>query len=235
MKASTLFTAILAAGLLGSPAAQAQVLNPNFDLNLSGWSVIGDVGVRNQAAYLTTAFSGLPGDDDEVNFNYSGNDIVSSFDLEEFAGLTFGALDPDALNSIFAFEGSALKQTFNVQAGESIAFAWQLFTNDVGGSDFAFAVINGEIFTLGTSAGASTFPGTYGFSAETGLGFFASTPFATAQSVTLTIGVADAGLDGVVSSALSVDSVAVVPEPASAGLLGGAALLGLILRRRRQA
>jgi hypothetical protein len=212
--------------------AFAQVTNPNFDVGLSGWTFVGDAAVRDGAAYLTTATSTLPGDDGGSVFNFSGNDTVDSFTLEGFAGLTQGALDPDRGNTIFAHEGSAIKQTFNVVVGDFVGFSWQLFTNEASGNDYAFVVLNGVLMTLGTSAGASP-AGTYGFDEKTGVGNFSSTVFTSNQTITLTIGVVDAGFDGSVTSALRIDTVT-VPEPRNYALLGIAAAFGvhLLVRRR---
>jgi len=231
MKRNKLIT-LLAAGLLATSSSFAQITNTSFDINLTGWTTQGDVAVRDAWAYLTTAVTPAPFDDGAISFNFSGTTVVDAFSLEGFAGLLPGELDPDSPNSVFAFEGSAIQQTFNVQAGDFINFNWQLLTNENGGNDYAFVVIDGVLTTLGTSAAAAP-TGSYGFAEQTGAGSFQTAVYASAQTVTLTLGIVDAGLDGSVSSALRVEYVA-VPEPSTFALLGLAAF-AVVLRKRRKA
>lgn len=231
MKTNLLITTAFAILLAASPLF-AQV-NPNFDTNLSGWTTTGDASVRDGTAYLTTATSVGPGDDGVSNFNFSGTNIVDSLALETFAGLASGALDPDPANSVFAFEGSAIKQTFNVQAGDFIGFTWQLLTNEASGNDYAFVFLDGVFATLGTSASATP-TSIYGFSRATNTGSFLSSTFTTAQTITLTVGIVDAGSDGATSSALRFDTVT-IPEPSTYALLALSAVVGFFFLHRRNA
>jgi len=231
MKTKILLATAVAA-LLSAGAVTAQIVNPNFDLDLTGWTTTGDVAPRSGGAFLTTATNILPGDDGPTEFNFSTFNVVDSFTLETFAGFASGGLDPDAANSVFAFEGSAIQQTFNVEAGDFIGFTWQLFTNETSGDDYAFVGIDGALFVLGTSASASS-GSSFDYSRRTGLATYNSAVFLSAQTVILTIGVVDAGPDGAVSSALLIDA-AVVPEPSTFALLALASFVGWVAYGRRR-
>ena len=117
MKAQKLFQSSLLAAALSlalSSNAMANVVNGGFAGNsLIGWDKLGDVTTASGGAFLTTA--SLFDDDfpeDAATFNASGTAAydVALGGFEAFAGLNAGDLDtPD-----FAYEGSLLKQTFNV-------------------------------------------------------------------------------------------------------------------------
>ena len=219
-------------GLLFAGNAMAAVTNGGFAGNsLTGWSTLGDVTTASGGAFLTTA--SLADDDfpeDDATFNASGTSAydVASGGFEAFAGLNAGDLDsPD-----FAYEGSLLKQTFTVNAGDTLSFNWNMFTNEgAAGADYAFVAINGTLTTLANASNASLASVPYSFS--TGASVFSQT-FASASSVTLAFGVVDLGDYGV-TSALWLDNVALtaaVPEPETyAMLLAG---LGFIVASSRR-
>ena len=219
-------------GLLFAGNAMAAVTNGGFAGNsLTGWSTLGDVTTASGGAFLTTA--SLLDDDfpeDAATFNASGTSAynIGSGGFEAFAGLNAGDLDsPD-----FAYEGSLLKQTFNVNAGDTLSFNWNMFTNEgAAGADYAFVAINGALTTLANASNASLASVPYSFS--TGASLFSQT-FASASSVTLAFGVVDLGDEGV-TSALWLDNVALtaaVPEPETyAMLLAG---LGFIVASSRR-
>lgn len=87
-------------------------------------------------------------------------------DIESFLGLSAGALEP-AVDSNGgagnATNGSAAKTTLTVEAGDIISFSW-VFDNGESGSealefnDFAFVVINGEVFELADSGAGNLQP-----------------------------------------------------------------------------
>ncbi len=220
-------------GLLFAGNAMAAVTNGGFAGNsLTGWSTLGDVTTASGGAFLTTASLEFQDDftEDAGTFNASG---TSAYDValggfEAFAGLNAGDLDsPD-----FAYEGSLLKQTFTVNAGDTLSFNWNMFTNEgAAGADYAFVAINGALTTLATASNASLASVPYSFS--TGASVFSQT-FASASSVTLAFGVVDLGDYGV-TSALWLDNVALtaaVPEPETyAMLLAG---LGFIVASSRR-
>lgn len=218
--------AALAAGLLSGGNAFA-VTNGDFTVSLAGWDAVGDASVQSSAALLTTAYDA--NDDVAGNFNFSGASAQDAPVLESQAGLTSGALGN-------AWDGSLIKQTFTVNAGDTLSFQWNFLSNEgtSGQPDFGFVVINGALTQLGSVAQASVTPGLNGFAAQTGWNTFSQT-FANAGSVTLALGVVDAN-DVVTTSALMVDQVTLsaVPEPGALMLLGaGLVASGWSQRRRR--
>lgn len=189
-------------------AAQAHALD---------WTLLGDVQRNGDAVALTTAFN----DADEGPFNLSGSPAAWIDQVEAAAGVAPGALDiPDEP----AYEGSVARTSFTVAAGDTLSFNWSFATQETLFQDRAFAVVNGQLFTLATRAGAV--PGSGSFSIT----------FASPGTATLAVGVVDTG-DVLGVSSLSVQNVtlAPVPEPAGWALwLGGAAALAGLGRLRRQ-
>ncbi|MES2500824.1 MAG: PEP-CTERM sorting domain-containing protein [Pseudomonadota bacterium] len=230
LKAGLIATTV---GLLLAGNAMAAVTNGSFAGNsLNGWSTLGDVTTASGGAFLTTASLDFQDDfaEDAGTFNASG---TSAYDIalggfEAFAGLNAGALDTD---SEFVFEGSLLKQTFTVNAGDTLSFNWNMFTNEGANQDFAFVAVNGALTKLAQSSNALTPSVPYALS--TGASFFSQT-FATASSVTLAFGIVDVN-DYNETSALWFDNVqltAAVPEPETyAMLLAG---LGFIVASSRR-
>lgn len=219
--------AALAAGLLSAGNAFA-VTNGDFSVSLAGWDAAGDVSVQSGAALLTTAYDGT--DDDTLgSFNFSGFAAVDAPVIESAAGLASGALGN-------AWDGSLIKQTFTVNAGDTLSFQWNFLSNEpVLGNlpDFGFVVIDGTVTQLGGVAQATVTPGLNGFAAQTGWNTFSQT-FANAGTVTLALGVVDAD-DVVTTSALMVDQVTLsaVPEPGALVLLGAGLVASGWTRRRR--
>lgn len=189
-----------------------------FITDISAWSQFGDVGFISGAATTTNAVS--TGTDDLVNLNLSGNDPGADVGLEAFSLVDFFA------NGYTAMEGSALKQTFSVLAGESVSFNWQFLTND-SLDDIAFASLDGVFILLADSAAATSGPA-FGFSQSVS-GTYTSAPFGAPATVTLALGVADTD-DFSVSSALRVPTI--VPEPSAPMLFCIAALFASTRRRR---
>ncbi|WP_374495905.1 hypothetical protein [Zoogloea sp.] len=224
-----LSTALLLGAFIANPA-KAAVINGDFTAGLTGWDSLGDVAVLAGAARLSTA--SLDVDDFPAAagaFNLSGNaaaPVGQPGGVEEFAGLPLGQLDPDPLNGSWAFEGSALRQTLAVQAGDTLRFDWHLGSNEdplIGMNDYAFVVIGGVLAVLD-----DVFTGL-------GSGSFSHT-FNAAGSIDVVFGIVDVG-DYVGSSWLSIDAVriATTPQPVSApgSLALALAGVGVLARRLR--
>jgi len=227
MKIETI--AIIAAAFAALPA-QAQVLNGDFSSGLTSWTPLGDVSVQSGAAFLTTASVTFEDDAPALAgaFNFSGTAAADSTNiLDTFSNLSVGALDPDAGSLIYAYEGSALKQSFTVAAGDVISFQWQFLTNDPL-ADYAYVVINGTKTDLGQASLAGTPSSPFAF--ESGVNTFFSQVFPSAQTVDFVVGVVDVN-DFNGTTALQFDNVQIVPEPSTA-MLALVGLLGLAGRRR---
>lgn len=227
---------VLTASLLGlALASQASaVVNGSFASGLSGWSTLGDVSAASGSAFLTNA--SLTFDDDFPTaagaFNVSGTSAADvAFDsVETFVGLTPGGLDPDAANGIFAFEVSALTQSFTVLAGQTLTFDWKFLTNEGAQPDYAFVVIDGVRTTLAATLDANAPSNPFAF--ETAVAAYSHT-FLSTGTAFIAFGVVDVNDYGV-TSALQIDNVQVIPEPGTYAMLIGAAALGLALWRRRE-
>lgn len=229
----------LSLGLGASATFAAPLTNGSFANGLNGWTAIGDViATGAPSAVLTTAFA--DGADDAINLNLSGTSAVlanQAGGLEELAGLGFGALD---FNGQLAFEGSALTQSFFVNAGDVLSFDFSFLTNEdslasVFNNDGAFVSINGVGTLLSSAVSATAVNGQGPFSFGSNGSF--SFTFTQSGTVNLAIGVFDAN-DSAVSSTLSVSNMNVtpaVPEPTSVALvLAGLAVATVVQRRTRR-
>ncbi len=205
--------ALLLAATAG--AAQAQVANGNFGAGTAGWNPVGDIAVSAGTMRLTTAYNA----DDDAPFNLSGSPAAYIDQVEAGAGVAAFALD---LTGEPAYEGSVAHQSFAVLAGQTLTFSWSFSTLEATFQDRAFAVVDGQLFTLATRSNAPA--GTQTFSHT----------FAAAGTATLAFGVVDTGdFNGVSTLAVSDVSLAAVPEPAEwALMLAGGAALALARRRR---
>ncbi|MDO9075330.1 MAG: PEP-CTERM sorting domain-containing protein [Rubrivivax sp.] len=208
-----LIAAATLALLAGSASAQADTGS------LAGWTVLGDVVVQTGAIVLTTAYA-ESGDPDQP-FNLSGNSAADITLVEAAAGLPTYALDLPEPE--YGREGSLVAQSFTVAAGDTLRFNWSFSTLEDQFQDHAFAVVDGQVYTLATA-------GTPGLATQA----FAYS-FASAGTATLALGVIDTG-DFLGVSTLSVSSLTVtaVPEPATLALwLAGLGVVSAVARRRR--
>ncbi|MFT3735769.1 MAG: PEP-CTERM sorting domain-containing protein [Rhodocyclaceae bacterium] len=231
--------ALCALMAVGSQAVSAAPTNGNFSAGLTGWAVAGDVAVLGSSAYAQLTTATLGNDDWPAAagaFNVSGNETAAAWQLESFFGLSAGTLDPDAAGFVFASEGSAIRQTVTVAAGDTLSFDWNFLSNEAGFAaqpDYAFVVIGDSVIRLADSTDSLAPSAVYG--GQTGAQHFSYT-FTSGGNVVLGFGVVDAG-DGSVTSALSLDAVQIsaVPEPTTAMmLLAGLGIAGFAARRNKR-
>lgn len=198
------------------------------------WETFGDVELLGNGANLSNNALVREdlnfGDDTDFNFSFNPAGFVGFFDdtLEDFLGLDIGALDMGG----FALEGSALKQTFEAKAGDTLSFAWNFLTNEefLAFNDYSFITIDDTVTKLADIVDATLPSDPYQF--ETGVSNFSYT-FENAGTYTVGLGVVDIN-DFEISSALSVRNVAIasapdesVPEPSAVLALLAVGLLGL--------
>ena len=146
----------------------------------------------------------------------TGAGSVSDSALETFGGFYAGALDAEMGTNVI--EGSAIKSTIEVEAGDTLSFDWVWDTDDyLPYNDFAFVGlsllgIEDILASVAISGDYGTTSGSYSWTAG------------AAGVLTYVIGVVDVG-DSAVTSYLNVSKLSPVPVPAAA-LLFGSALLG---------
>jgi hypothetical protein len=227
-----LAAAVLTASLFATAARADVRLGEDFSSDdAAGWQTAGDVSEQDNAGdryiALTTA-SPVFEDDFPLPaglFNLSGvAPIETGLALETLIGAAPGAFD---LGDDFAYEGSAIRRTVNVNVGDILRFDWLLATNEIGAEarpDFAFLSVDGEVTRIASVADATS-ASTLDFLADTGIRSFEYV-FSRGGSVQLVFGVVDVGDFGV-TTALAIDNVSItaVPEPESwalmlAGLIG---------------
>ncbi len=215
---------------LSAAPAVAQLTNGDFSAGLAAWNSIGDVGIRADGAFLTTANAG--GIDNDASLNFTGNSAVPGAFIETTLFFPAGALDPDNAGGILAIEGSLLYRDFTVQAGQILRFDYIFYSNELS-ADFAFVLFDALRTDLESQPRLA--PADYGYDYATGAKFFSSAPASETRTVRLAIGIIDIG-DENGASALRVDNITLtaVPEPASFATLAGLTALALTAGRRRQ-
>jgi hypothetical protein len=238
---------ITVAGLMVSSAeaSRAAIVNGSFETgNFAGWDTTGQTSVE------TSAFGVMP-----VNGNYQAvlqtcifigacddnQSLTNASGLESFLGLS-----SSELSNLGVTEGSAIKQSVNVNAGDILSFSWNFLTDEVPANtdynDFAFFTLNNSLYSLAdTQASFPVNPSFSHLAKETGYQTYTiSIPIAGIY--TLGFGVVDvdetSGGDTTVNSALLVDNVkltsaaAKVPEPDT--ILGLLLILGLTTKYKRK-
>ncbi|KAF3884363.1 MULTISPECIES: PEP-CTERM sorting domain-containing protein [Nostocales] len=197
------------ASLLLVPS-QAAVINGNFDNDLKNWEAKGSVNLIDGQA-LMSAY---------------GDDVTV---VETFLELSDGTLN--AVNRTSAANGSAIKQTITVNAGDILSFNWKFQGGDyLPFNDFSFYSINSIAYKLADIAQVGSFEESSSQTFHT---------FQTAGTYTIGFGVLNA-LDTSGTSFLAIDNVKVsstttVPEPASIiGILTISAISGTSALKRKQ-
>jgi hypothetical protein len=231
----------LAVLFLGSGTAKADIVNGGFETgDFTGWSTLGNnsvVGALGNINPPQGSFQAL------VDNNAPS---VSAASLAAFLGITSAQLQATIPSGNTPFDGSGIKQTVSVNAGDKLTFQWNFLTDEAIGdstfNDTGFVTIvpsANPAQTLASTLSSGFISGdSSGFGMQTGFNTFSFT-FPTSGTFTIGVGAVNVS-DANVPSALLVDNFAittttVVPEPASITVLG-AGLLGMLgygLRRRK--
>lgn len=241
-------------------SAQAGIVNGQFIAGangLIGWQTTGDafrvkpsantlgLPINAPNSLVLTTASLL--DDDYVGQNgamnlsgQSAQDFTASGGVADFLGVSPLLLESDPVDHTAPLiEGSAAKQTFFAQAGETLTFNWNLVSHDQGLPDTAWVVLTeignaAQVFQLGTSLDATLGSGNPDL-LQTGLHQFSYT-FANSGAMNLAWAVADVS-DAGYTTMLMVNNVhvaAAVPEPSGLALvLAACGIFGLVVRQKR--
>ncbi|MEX2672712.1 MAG: PEP-CTERM sorting domain-containing protein [Phycisphaeraceae bacterium] len=220
-------------------SALGSVTNGSFETgNLDGWESTGLTAAVDDSVDITPTdgiYQAL------METNQGGFIGVAQMpaladDVEDFLGLSVGMLDD--LTPEEPTQGSAIRQSLNLNAGEFITFDWNFLTDEGFESEFNdFAIVTLVNMTTSAVVLADTFnpdlPGgsSSNYFAETGYESFALPAVATTDEYLLGFAVLDA-TDFSVSSALLIDDVQVVPEPTTLGMVGLLAAATLMRRQR---
>lgn len=209
----------------------AAVLNSSFESgNFQSWSTAGQVTVEDANFGVTPQ----DGTYQAVLETLQDTTEVGGSDLENFLGLTVGSL-----TDLGVTEGSAIKQTVTLKAGDIISFSWNFLTDqdpsENSYNDLGFFVLNGFTPLADTTEAANLSLFTR-LSRETGYKT-ASITVQAAGIYLLGFGVVDVDKtdsgDTAVNSALLIDNISVtsVPEPLTLLGVATAALLGTVFKR----
>ncbi len=202
--------------------SDSSIENGSFETgDFRDWNTIGDTSIETNdlgifptdgthQALITNGFSDAGGS-------------VEDLDLEEFLDLASGSLD--GLVGGDATEGSAIKQTFTVEAGDVVSFDWNFLTNEFTPTTFndtAFLNVNGFTFELAdTGANFVDAPNVDQFNEQTDTQTLTFS-IATAGTYTIGFGVVDVG-DEIVDSGLAIDNVAIQSSGSSNFTTSGSA------------
>jgi hypothetical protein len=214
--------------------SHAAIINGGFETgDFTGYTTTGDASIK------TAAFGITPPEGTHQALITNNAPAVAASAVE-----TFLALPATTLTAAGATNGSAFKQTFTLNAGDTLSFQWNFLTSEFGPdpdfNDFGFYTLNGVLTRLAdTLSPLVAAPPATGFVNQTGYATVTLTGLA-AGSYTLGFGVVNV-TDTFIASGLLVDNLLLTPrgpttpEPASLTLLGLGGLGLLVGVRRRQA
>ena len=193
------------------PNPISSIENGDFETgDFRNWNTIGDTSIETEDLAIAI-FPPVGTSQALITNGYSdaGGSVIDS-DLEEFLDLAPGSLD-NLVNGD-ATEGSFIKQTFTVEAGDVVSFDWNFLTNEATPSaefnDTAFLTVNGFTFELAdTGANFVDANNVDEFEQQTDTQNLAFS-IANAGTYTIGFGVVDVG-DDIVDSGLAIDNVAV--------------------------
>ena len=241
--------------VISNVPARAGIINGSFETrDFTGYSSIGNASIKAQGDAFdgnnpglndrpTTYFAPAPSAGTYQAFLSNDTTAVdqtgqSSREIEDFLGLQRGMLNAEASKGSatprVVFNGSALKQSVSVNAGDKLAFHYNYFDGDYGEfTDFSFFTINDSLIRLtdaNTPDDTAANP-SYGLRGDV-------TRFFTFQSAGAynvgfgTVNVGDGALDsGIFIDNISIENAGVAPVPElSTGLLlmVGMAALGAL-------
>lgn len=208
----------LALGLIAAKPASAAIVNGSFEgsPDFTGWTITGNSVIVDNTFKTPPdgVLQALMSTGPQGNTGGPANPVTAA-SLETFLGLSAGSLTGQG-----AVEGSAIKQSVTVAAGDVISFKYDFATNEPTPSattnDFGFVSVDNTVAKLADthSVFAPTTPDLSSFAlVETGYHQFSIT-FLSAGTFTLGFGAVDVG-DTLGQSGLLVDQVVQGPGPAT--------------------
>jgi hypothetical protein len=212
-------------------------------INFDDWQKIGDVvtpalGSTSMSNDGSLGFNNSRSDDKPSpsgTYNYSKTTLAQDAldrnpngSLQSNLGFINSALD--VVDQ--AYEGSAIKTTYNAKAGEQLTFNWKFLTNETDKTfnDYGFFSVNTTVYQLANITNAAT-PSSL-FKNETATGSYSYT-FDTDGNYNLAFGVVDMN-DFSVTSALQITNANLQPAPEPISIVSSIVALGCgaSLRRR---
>ncbi len=211
--------------------APEPLINGGFETGtFFGWETLGHVSIED------ATFGSGPTEGNFQALLTTDGPTVPDFEIEDFLGLESGSLD--GLGNGNATEGSAIRQAFTGQAGETLTFDWNFLTNEATPTffnDFSFVSIT-SLSTLADTTFPDFIDSFTSFNEETDFQNFSFTLPASGTYL-LGVGVTDVA-DNIVNSGLLIDDVKLeketTPEPTSVLGLFVLGFLGMKSRFKKQ-